>query len=183
MQQEYPVQVEWRAFDLRPGTPPEGLPRQDTPEQRIGQPVTGHLGEAAQEAGLVMKRAPITPYTRLAMEANEYAKERGNFDAFHKNLFKAFWEKGVNLGDVAVLQREAERSGLDPAELGEVLRERRYAGIVEQQVQEARAIGITGIPAFIVERYLFTGAQPYPLFQRVVEQVLAERRGEAEPLR
>ena len=175
MQEEYPVSVEWKAFDLRPGTPPEGVARPDTPDQRAGQPLGGHAGQAAREAGLLMRRSGLIPRTRPAMEATEYAKERGQFDAFHRALFKAYWEEGKDLGDLATLLQEAERVGLDGPGLGRALQENRYTGLVEEQVQFARQAGITGIPAFIVDRYLFTGAQPYSFFKQVMERVLEER--------
>ena len=167
--------MEWKAFDLRPGTPPQGLPRPDTADQKAGQVLAGHAGQAAQEAGLLMRRAPLVPHTRPAMEANEFAKEQGKFDPYHRALFKDYWEEGKNLGDPAVLQQAGERVGLDPAALGQALQEGRYRDAVEEQVQFARSVGITGIPAFIVDHYLFMGAQPYAFFKQVMDRVLEER--------
>ena len=123
-----------------------------------------------------MRRAGITPYTRLAMEAGEYAKSQGLFDSYHLALFKAYWEEGENLGDSAVLVGEADRVGLDTTGLRTVLEERSLAGEVEDQVRYAHEVGIQGIPAFIVDhRYLFTGAQPYEFFRKVMHQVMEER--------
>ncbi len=168
--------VEWKAFDLRPGTPPEGLPRPDTADQQAGQPLAGNAGKAALDAGLLMRRASITPFTRPAMAAGEYAKEHGKFDDYHRRLFKAYWEDGKNLGDISVLKEEAERVDLDSKDLGQALEEGRYDAEVEHQVRFAHEVGITGIPAFIVDsKYLFTGAQPYQFFKQVVDQVIEER--------
>ena len=168
--------MEWKAFDLRPDTPPEGIPRYDKPgEHRIGALVDGHLGEMAQEAGLVMKRAPITAYTRPAMEAAEYAKSQDKFDEFHLALFKAYWEDGKNLGDRGVLQEIASQVGMNPEGLDQALREGHYAQIVEDQVEFARQIGITGIPAFVIGRYLFMGAQSYDFFKVVMERALQDQ--------
>ena len=170
------MEVEWKAFDLRPGTPQGGIPRKDKPgEKRIGLAVEGHLGEMAQEAGLTMNRAPIVPFTRPAMEADEYAKSQGKFNQFHLAAFKAYWEAGKNLGDLAVLQQIAMDAGLDPAGLAQAILEHRYTDVVEEQVEFARQVGITGIPAFIMDRYLFMGAQPYDFFKMVADRVLQER--------
>ena len=176
MEREYHLTVEWKAFDLRPGIPQEGTPRTDRPgENKIGRPVDGALGETAREAGLVMNRAGLVPFTRPAMEAGEYAKSQERFDQFHKAAFKAYWEEGENLGDLGVLQRVAERVSLDPEGLARALRDHQYTGVVEEQVEFARKIGISGIPAFIVDRYLVVGAQPYDFFKMVVDRVLQER--------
>lgn len=170
--------MEWKAFDLRPNTPPEGLPRADTAEQQAGQLLAGNAGQAAQEAGLLMRRSSITPYTRPAMAATEYAKEQGLFDPYHRALFKAYWEDGKNLGEKTVLLDTAEGAGLDRRELASALETGRYDQEVESQVRFAHEVGITGIPAFIVDnKYLFTGAQPYPVFKQVMDKVIEERAG------
>lgn len=176
MKQDYAVEVEWRAFDLRPGTPPEGIVRTPRPgEPSPGELVSGHLGEMAQAAGLVMRRAPITPYTRPAFEANEFAREHGRSEEFHLAAFKAYWEDGKNLGDRAVLKELAAGCGLDPDLLSHHLDHGTYAQQVQEQIDEAHGYGITGIPAFILGRYLFMGAQPYEFFQQVMERVLQEQ--------
>lgn len=176
MQENYNLDVEWKAFDLRPGTPPQGIPRpprHGDPEP--GQPLTGPVGEAAEAAGLVMRRSNLIPYTRPAMELGEYAKAQGCFDAYHKLALRAYWEDGKNLGDATVLQELGEASGLEAEGLRRMLKERRYADAVEEAIQFAREVGIRGIPAYIIDRYLVVGAQPYPLFEQVADRVLRER--------
>ena len=41
---------------------------------------------------------------------------------------------------------------------------------------QARAYGISGVPAFIMDRYLISGAQPYEVFQQVMERIDQDRR-------
>jgi len=113
------------------------------------------------------------------MEAGEFAKSKGLFDPYHRALFKAYWEAGRNLGETGVLLEQAERVGLDSRELATALEEGRYTETVEGQVQFAHSVGINGIPAFIIDRYLFTGAQPYPIFKQVMDKVLEEREAGA----
>lgn len=123
-----------------------------------------------------MRRSALIPHTRPAMEATEYAKTQDLFDPYHRALFKAYWEEGKNLGDNAVLLEEADRVGLEREGLAAVLHEGRYTQEVEQQVRFAHAVGITGIPAFILNgKYLLMGAQPYPVFKQAMEKVLEER--------
>ena len=125
-----------------------------------------------------MRRSSIIPYTRPAMAATEYAKEQGLFDPYHRGLFKAYWEDGKNLGDKTVLLDTAESAGLDRKELASALETGKYDQEVESQVRFAHEAGITGIPAFIVDnKYLFTGAQPYPVFKQVMDTVIEERGG------
>ena len=140
-----------------------------------GSPLTGHIGEIAVEAGLTMRRAPLTPNTRLAFEASEFAKDRDLFEPFHKACYRAFWEEGVNLGQISVLQQLGEQVGLDAQEMKERLDIGHYTAQAQAQYEEALSIGVNGIPSFIIGQYFFSGAQPYELFKQVAETVQKEQ--------
>ena len=121
-----------------------------------------------------MRRPPLVSYTVSALEATEYAKEHGQFFPFHEGLYKAYWEDGKDLGDLAVIEDVAGRCGLDTTDLRQRLGSRHYEETVMRDFQEATSMGVHGIPAFLIGKYLFTGARPYQDFQAVVERVLAE---------
>ena len=112
-----------------------------------------------------MRRASLTPYTMYALEATEYAQQQGQFDAFHLAAYKAYWEDGKNLGDIAVIEGLALKCGLDWRELSERLESGYYRETVLAQFQQARGMNIRGIPAFLIGNQLFTGAQPYDIFK------------------
>lgn len=166
--------MEWKAFELRPGTPPEGIPRQFQPGENTL--LRGHMKEAADEAGLVnMRRQPLTPNVRPALEAAQYAKDVGKFDQYHKATFKGFWEEGKNIGDPQALQELFQECGLDWEEFNAPDSREQYAQRVEEQLAEARMYGISGVPAFILDKYLLVGAQPYTVFQKVMEHIQKEK--------
>lgn len=169
------MEVEWRAFELRPGTPPEGIPRKINPGETAE--LSPNVKRLADEAGLTMRRPWLIANSRPALEAAEFAKAHGRFDAYHLGLFKAYWEEGKDIGNRDVLREVAVASGLDGDELVVSLEKGQYAEAVTTQVEEAHMIGITAIPAFIIGRYYFLGAQPYEVFQ----QVMATAEGEASP--
>ena len=154
--------------------PPGGIPRKFKEGARAGDPVDGRMAEAAEEAGLVMRRAAVTPNTRLSFEASEFAKGKGLFEEFHKACYRALWEEGANLGDEAVLKRLAEQVGLDAFEMGSHLDTGRYRARVKAQYEEAIGMGVQGIPTFIIGRYYFSGAQPYEFFRQVAQRVQEE---------
>ena len=182
--EELPLAIEWRPFFLRPDIPPEGAPRRQRPGEpptKAGEQVTGQLGEQAAEEGLIMKRSERTPYTRLALEATEYSKTQGLVDQYHEALLKAYWEHSQNLGDTEVLLSIAKEVSLNQDGLAQALETRSFEQTVLEQVQLANEIGINAIPAYIVGKYLFFGAQPYSFMKSVVERVLRERaEGEQE---
>jgi predicted DsbA family dithiol-disulfide isomerase len=160
-----------KPFLLRPDIPKEGRPRKRRPEDTSDQ-LSEPLRTYAEEAGLVMRRPPVTSYTMHALEATEYAKEQGAFDPFHKQLYRAYWEDGRDLGDLDVIKDAADATGLEWPELRDRLESRHYQESVTDQYQEAMGLGINGIPAFLIGNVLFTGARPYEVFKAVMGKVL-----------
>jgi predicted DsbA family dithiol-disulfide isomerase len=120
-----------------------------------------------------MRPPPKTPYTMYALEATEYAKNHGKFEPFHRLMYKAVWEDGKDIGDLAVIQEAAEESGLNWTELKDRLETRQYEKVVMEQYQQAMDMGIEGVPGFVIGNFMFTGAQPYDVFQDVVNRVLS----------
>ena len=68
---------------------------------------------------------------------------------------------------------------LDGAELRERVESGHYAQKVVDQYHEALGYNIRGIPTFVFDNLLFSGAQPYEVFQRVMDKAL-ENRAAAE---
>ena len=164
MKEEYNITAQGMAFVLRPDIPKEGAPRQPRPGE-VGDQLGEPLRTSAEQADLVMRRSPLTPYTMYALEATEYAQQCGQFYPFHLAAYKAYWEEGKNLGDMSVIQELALKRDLDWPELSERLESGYYRETVLAQFQEAVDLGIRGIPAFLIGNQLFTGAQPYEIFK------------------
>ena len=143
MASEYDVVVEGRAYLLRPDTPPEGIPRQPSPDgsdNLLAEP----LRSQAESAGLVMRRAPKTSYTLYALEATEHAQRLGLFDPFHRAAYKAYWEHGKDLGDMEVIRDLALQCGMDWDELSGKLDSGYYRETVLTQYQGGHGPGGQG---------------------------------------
>ncbi|MFC1940465.1 DsbA family protein [Chloroflexota bacterium] len=172
LKQDYGVDLEWKAYELRPGLPPEGIPR--TPKAGEINGFLPHLSERADELGLKLKRSPIVPCSRLALEVAEYAKEHGKFDQFHLAVFKAYWEEAKNIGLRIVIREIVQECGLDANEVESFLDEGRYTQAIKTQSEKAKQSGINGIPAYVVGGFLIEGVQPYQFFQRAMEVALGK---------
>ena len=157
------------SYYLRPDMPPQGYVRKLKAGEKPGDLLTGYIGEVATEAGLIMKRARITPNTRITFEASEYAKDKGYFEDFNRSCYRALWEDGLDIGKLSVLQQLAEDVGLDGQEMKSVLDTNQYRDQTKRQYDEAISIGVTGIPSFIIGGDFFSGAQPYETFKYVAE--------------
>ena len=88
-----------------------------------------------------------------------------------EELLAAYFLRAENVADHDLLRRTAEKVGLDPARVDEVLATTSYADAVERDVREAAALGATGVPFFVVDRaYGIAGAQPVEVFTQVLER-------------
>ncbi len=164
------MDLQWKAYELRPGLPPEGIPR--TPKAGEVNGFLPHFNERAGELGLKLKRSPIVPCSRLALEVAEYAKAQGKFDQFHLAVFKAYWEEAKNIGLRSVIREIVQECGLNVNEVERCLDEGRYTPAIKTQSEEAKQSGVNGIPAYVVGGFLIEGVQPYEFFQRAVEAAL-----------
>ena len=102
MVQEYDISVEGRAYLLRPDTPKEGLLRQPRAGETADE-LSEPLRSNARESNLIMRPPSVTPNTAYILEATEYAQQQGRFLEFHHAAYKAYWEDGKDLGDLAVI--------------------------------------------------------------------------------
>jgi predicted DsbA family dithiol-disulfide isomerase len=120
----------------------------------------------------------LVPNSRKALRLGELARERGVHPDLHRRLFDAYWVRALDLGADDVLVAEATAAGLDEAEVREVLATDRYLDVVQSETQTALASGANGVPAWVVdERLLVPGAQPYEVFDQVMERLGHEPAG------
>ena len=94
---------------------------------------------------------------------------------FHRAGLAAYFAHGEDVGDVEVLVRIAEGLGLDGAALRTALTAGTYAGRRKAAEQEARTLGVTGVPTyFFAGGPKVVGAQPLEQFRRLAAQLAAE---------
>jgi predicted DsbA family dithiol-disulfide isomerase len=183
LQEDFELEFDPCAFDLKPGIPPEGLSREQVYAGRVyPEGYLDNMRQMAAAGGIDMKRPPLIPNTRKAHEATEFVREHGPPESlvdFHRAVFYAYWTEERNIGEVEVLCEVAASCGLDPDALREALGDGRYATVVEDQMQWARDVGITGVPTIIYEgRFAVVGAQDYEVFLDVGRRVLSRPQAE-----
>ena len=191
LREEFPLDVEWWPYELRPGTPPEGIPLERVAGRGgYTSQYLSYVEEAAAGAGIRMKRRTLLSNSRPSLEAAEFAREAGRFEPLHRALFRAYFEEGEDIGDEKVLARLAGECGLDAEALVTALRERRYEKLVDEKVRWAYEQNLGGVPAFIfyppgssreTDGYVMVGAQEYEVFKDVTERILRRRGSDADP--
>ena len=172
------VSVERRAFELRPAEAPS-LPPEVEANYRArilaGWPQVQAI--ARERFGLELKYAPEARRypTRSAHAGAKYAEEKGQGEAYHLAVYRAYWQDLRDISSPDVLVEIVRDLGLDEGEFRAALTDDRY--FTEVLADEAWAMqhGLSGVPAFIFgDRYLVSGAQPAEVLQRVVDRCLQE---------
>ena len=102
-----------------------------------------------------------------AAEAAECAGEQDKYYEMHDMLF----EKGVT-GGVSAFKGYASDIGLDTDAFNSCLDSGEMAAEVQADMRDGSAVGVTGTPGFIVNGELISGAQPFSVFQRAIENAL-----------
>jgi predicted DsbA family dithiol-disulfide isomerase len=173
---EFDAEVAWLPFDLHPEYPEEGIPLAEL-HRRYGLGIgdADPLRDRFESAGLKYNRPGVVPNTRLALRLSELARERGLHERFHNRLMDAYWAEATNIGDPDELRRLASEIGLEADDVERVIAHRTaYLDVVEASTAQAVSIGITGIPAFLLDRrLLLLGAQPFEVFRSAFAQLAA----------
>lgn len=175
------VEIDWRAFELRP----DPAPTLDPDGEYLHRVWNQSVYPMARERNMVLRLPPVQPRSRKAHEAAEFAREAGLLDAMNHALFKAFFEEGRDLADIAVLADVGQSVGLDADELREALDSGRCVQQVLEDQRLAQQIGISGVPALVIsagrQAYLLTGAQPYETVKEVIGRAAADREAAPPP--
>jgi predicted DsbA family dithiol-disulfide isomerase len=90
---------------------------------------------------------------------------------------QAYFGQGRQVFDRDVMTEIAVGAGLDEAAAGEVINGDAYAVEVRQDEQQARELGVSGVPFFVFDMALgVSGAQPTEMFASALQQAW-DRRG------
>jgi predicted DsbA family dithiol-disulfide isomerase len=185
-----PVVVRWRPYQLDPTIPEGGLDRAEYMEKKFGksgrlQSVHDNLTRLGAEVGLPFAFDKITrsPNTLDAHRLIRWAASAGVQSRVVDRLFEAYFVEGRDIGDRVVLTEIAAECGLDADLVERLLAEGADSEVVRQEVEQAQAMGISGVPFFIFAGRLgVPGAQePSALRQAMAEarQAMAESAREA----
>jgi predicted DsbA family dithiol-disulfide isomerase len=168
------IELVYRSFELDPGAPKDtessihellavkyGLSLEQAKESNR------NVAQQAQTEGLTYNFDTIIPTNTFdAHRLAHYAGEQGKAKEMTERLFRAYFTDSLHIGDRDTLVRLAEEVGLDGAAVREVLEQNTYADAVREDENEARRLGIRGVPFFVLRgKYAVSGAQPLEIFQ------------------
>jgi predicted DsbA family dithiol-disulfide isomerase len=176
-----PVHLSWHPFELNPDMPAEGIERKIYRARKFGAAhsaqLDAHMLATGREVGIefAFERMERTPNTRLAHRLIWEAGRQGRQEAAVERLFHGYFEEGLDLGRREVLAGIAERAGLETGGVSRALAEPDSLEAVMSLEQEGYAMGIEGVPFFILSaKYAVAGAQPAEFWRQALPRLAVE---------
>jgi len=183
------VDVVWRSFELEPDAPRQAESRRALLLSRYGMTAEQAAERDAQMTALAAD-AGLEYRPDLAQLGNTFdahrvlhaARAAGLQGQAKERLLRGYFTEGRTLTDADTLVELAAEAGLDAEFARTALADGSFAEEVRDDEREAAAIGITGVPFFVLNRrYAVSGAQPSELLLQALQRTWAETVEPAQP--
>ncbi|HEY1617393.1 MAG TPA: DsbA family oxidoreductase [Streptosporangiaceae bacterium] len=176
------VEVVYHAFELDPSMPAaQGTPILEVLSAKYGlsagQAAAAEAGVAAKAAaaGLAFTAERVLGNTFDAHRLVRLGREAGVQGAVLQRLYEAYFAEGRPVFDPFSLAALAGEAGLDADLARAALADGRYGDEVRADEEQARALGITGVPFAVLDsRYAVSGAQPPAAFAAALSRALEQ---------
>ena len=170
------VDINWRAFQLNPDMPKNGIAREQYIEAKFGGPeraqgIYDNIRRVGETEGLEFRFDKIkrTPNTILAHRLISWSKHLKISDLVVERLFKAYFFEGLDIGSMETLIELLEELEINTEAFKSYIKTDNGVDEVSNETRFAYENGITGVPCFIFDKkYSVSGAQEpeafFPLF-------------------
>ncbi len=173
------VEIIWRSFQLDPSAPEgKAIPTAEYLAGRFGDQsaqMTDRVTGIAAGEGLEFDYGKALSVNTFHLHRLLHlAADLGVADAAKERLLRAYFTEGADLSDPDTLAGLMKEAGVDPDRARQVLDSDEYADAVRADISEARALGASGVPFFVIDRkYGISGAQPTEVFLQALNTVFS----------
>ncbi|MGM0854125.1 MAG: DsbA family oxidoreductase [Bacillota bacterium] len=177
------VEIAFKSFELDPDAPVDtDMSIQEILSKKYGtsleqaKNMTDSMAKQAATVGLDFRFDTSVPTNTFdAHRLTKYAKTKGKETELTEILLHAHFTLSKHIGDKETLVGLAEQAGLDAEESQAVLEGHEFSQDVRFDEEEARKIGVQGVPFFVINRkYAISGAQPSDVFLSSIQKVWEE---------
>ncbi len=109
-----------------------------------------HLRTMGAQFGITFVDRPFLSNSHLALQAAEFSREKGRFDAFHEAVFAAYFSHGLDIGSPDVLEQIGRDCGLDAEAMRNAVASGKYLSKLEKTKEDAAYHSVTGVPSFFI---------------------------------
>jgi len=149
--------------------------------KRVEPTVQAIEKEYGNKIKIVWRHMPL-PFHKNAPQAAEAAQEafaqKGSaaFWTFHDKLFNAEGADEART-DRANLEKIAQEMGLDMEKFKGAIDNNKHKAKIDADTEAGNKAGINGTPAFVINGYYISGAQPESAFKKLINRALKEAEG------
>lgn len=161
--------INWHPFQLNPNMPSEGRNRWEYYRNKFGEERSKEILEThkrigtADDIAFCAKPEAMAPNTLSAHTLTHWASQDAsvNTSILAEKLYHSHHVACENIGDHEVLVRIAGEVGMDKPSVAKKLANGNDKARVKQQINYAKAQGVTGVPFFVLNNQMsLNGAQP-----------------------
>jgi len=170
LKSRFDIEMEHIGIEIHPETPEEGV---DLRGRIYGiEEMYENLRCIGKEYDLNFCDAKLLSNSKKALIVGEYARKVGKNQEFTHEVFKAYFERCLDIGKEAVLFEIGEKIGLNRKEIEDCLKNPLYENSFADNCAEAKKLDISGVPTFIVNgKDRITGAQSEETFVESFEKI------------
>ena len=175
-------EVRYRSFLLNPDLPPQGVDRREYLERKFGgRHQYDRIAEALAFTGkgeginFALDKIKRTPNSANSHRLVRLAQTLGRQHEAVELLFTAFFERGLDLGNIEVLIRLGEELGIERHMAHAHLSGDNDLNAVYSENARMHRLGITGVPCYIFnEGRAIAGAQEPEILVRMLDMAVAQ---------
>lgn len=177
------TEITWHPFELNPQMPPEG----QEINEHLGQKYGINEQQITQNREMIKQRGLDVAYefgnrgggriynTFNAHRLLHWAKLKQRQTELKLALFDLYFKESGNPSDSEQLLAAVASVGLDINEARTILASDTYSQEVRSEQQKYRSLGISSVPAVIVNnKHLISGGQPPEVFEKALLQISQE---------
>lgn len=174
------VVIENHPFYLDPNVPKEGIDVGEMLREKYGKEPKEMWERVESEAAksgitLDLSQQPRMFNTAKAHTITRLAKPLGNQHELANAIADAYFLEHRQINDDNVLADIAVAFGFDRGDALDAMNDENELAMTEQLAVSAAQQGIRGVPFFVFgEKYALSGAQPAEVFEKALEQTIAE---------
>jgi predicted DsbA family dithiol-disulfide isomerase len=163
-------------LEIHPELPVGGVSLEERWGARYAEAVVMYERIEAQceAAGLPFRRPARVPNTRRALQTAEWVRANApdSFVALERSVYEAHFVENRPLDDPDVVDELVAAAGADAAEARRAVEAGELDGAMEAAASLASSVGVSGTPAFLIDRRAFiSGAAAREVFTGVVSRL------------
>ena len=180
------IEVIWKSYQLDPSLKTQ--PNINVEQMMVAKgfdpqqakAMNSQAAQMAKQVGLVYNLDKAVPANTFnAHRFIHFAKQYGKQNEAEEILFRSYFTDGKNIDDYPTLIALGKEIGLDGDALKTALENESFADDVQADINEAKQVGVSGVPFFVVNRkYGMSGAQDANVFLQTIQKAYDEWRKE-----